>query len=523
MRTTRGFVAALTVCVFLALLGGAAAEVSLSGIFGDHMVLQRDRAIPVWGWAKPGEQVTVSLAGQTRTTVAAADGAWRVDLEPLSVNATGDTLVVEGTNRIEIADVLVGEVWICSGQSNMEWPLSGAENGAQEVASANDPLLRLINLPHIVFALPQETVTAKWAPCMPSSVRGFSAVGYCFGRKLRSELNVPIGLIGASWSGSLIEPWIPPVGFHSVPELAELSARVNLWDARTPSGLAAFQEALEKVEAWVSECAQALVEGRRPVAQPLMPGPGPGPGEPTVIYNGLIHPLAPFAVRGAIWYQGESNGGERESYFHKMQALINGWRAVFENPALSFYFVQLANYHADSGTPAGNTGYAGIRDWQRRALSIPNTGMALAIDIGNPDNIHPLNKQDVGLRLALWALARDYGQDIVCSGPLYREHAIEGNTIRLHFDHVGGGLMVGRKNGLAPTQETAGEPLKRFAVSDTGGKWHWADAEIDGDTVVASSPDVPEPVAVRYAYDANPAGCNLYNREGLPASPFTTE
>jgi sialate O-acetylesterase len=251
--------------------------------------------------------------------------------------------------------------------------------------------------------------------------------------------------------------------------------------------------------------------------------PRPGLLEPTTIYNGMIHALTPFAVRGAIWYQGEANRDEGPTYFQKMQALINGWRGVFENPELSFYFVQLANFTADTGTPAGGTGYALIRDWQRRALSIPRTGMAVAIDVGNPVDIHPTNKQDVGLRLALWALARDYGLDVVCSGPLYRECAVEGNTIRLRFDHVGGGLMVGRKSGLAPAVEAVGEPLKRFAVLGKDGQWRWANAAIDGETVVVSSPEVAEPVAVRYAYEANPAGCNLYNRAGLPASPFTTE
>jgi sialate O-acetylesterase len=237
----------------------------------------------------------------------------------------------------------------------------------------------------------------------------------------------------------------------------------------------------------------------------------------------MIHPLAPLALRGAIWYQGESNGGEGDTYYWKTRALVNGWREVFANPDLSFYFVQLANYQGDSQTPQGGTGYALIRDAQRRSLTIPRTGMAVIIDIGEAGDIHPRNKLDVGLRLAAWALARDYGKAVVFSGPLYKSHTIDANRIRLTFDSVGGGLMVGMKKGMDPTQPVPGGQLKRFAIAGADKVWQWADAVIDGDTVVVSHAQVPAPVAVRYAYDANPIGCNLYNREGFPASPFRTD
>jgi sialate O-acetylesterase len=492
-------------------------------VFTDNMVIQRDRSAPVWGWAAPGERVTVRFADQTRETVADPQGRWRVALAPLPASAEGRELVVAGSNTVRFANVLVGEVWICSGQSNMEWPLARALDGASEAAAANFPLIRLLNLPHTAHNLPQENTSGAWTPCTSNSAPGFSAVGYFFGRKLFQELNVPIGLINASWGGTRIEPWTPPVGFHSVPELAALSAQVDVWDARTPTGKVAFAAAITKLKAWLPEAEKALAAGQRPPDQPRMPEPAPDHQQPTRIYNSMIHPLAPLALRGAIWYQGESNGGEGDTYYWKTRALVNGWREVFANPDLSFYFVQLANYQGDSQTPQGGTGYALIRDAQRRSLTIPRTGMAVIIDIGEAGDIHPRNKLDVGLRLAAWALARDYGKAVVFSGPLYKSHTIDANRIRLTFDSVGGGLMVGMKKGMDPTQPVPGGQLKRFAIAGADKVWQWADAVIDGDTVVVSHAQVPAPVAVRYAYDANPIGCNLYNREGFPASPFRTD
>lgn len=475
------FVASLLACLVSV---SAYADVKLPAIFGDSMVLQRDLPVPVWGWASAEEAVTVSFGVQSKTTRADKEGRWHVKLDPLKADANGKVLKVSGANVIDIKDVLVGEVWICSGQSNMEWSLGRSLNGKEEVAAAQHPWIRLFNVPgHITSPLPRDTCPGRWQICQPAGARGFSAVGYFFGRRLQQELKVPIGLVGSNWGGTRIEPWTSPAGFRRVPELKEIADQVAAYDEKTE------------------------VSG----------------GSPSAIYNAMIHPLAPFAMRGAIWYQGESNGGEGESYYHKTRALVNGWRELF-NADLAFYWVQLANFRSPNDNPAGGDGWARIREAQREALSIKHTGMAVIIDIGEAGDIHPRNKQDVGLRLARWALHQTYGmRDIVPGGPLYRSHKIEGNSIRVSFDHVGSGLMVGKKQGLEPAQELPDGKLGRFAIAGVDRKWHWAEAAIDGTEVVVRSPEVDEPVAVRYAYSMNPAGANLYNREGLPASPFRTD
>ncbi len=340
----------------------ATADVKLASIFGDSMVLQRDLPVPVWGWADPGEEVTVTLGDQSKQTTAGDDGRWQVKLDALEANAVGQTLKVSGQNTIELKDVLIGEVWICSGQSNMEWGLGGSLNGKEEVAAADHPQIRLFNVPgHLTSPVAKDTCPGEWKICQPNTAGGFSAVGYFFGRKLQQELKVPIGLVGSNWGGTLIEPWTSPAGFRSVPELKEIADKV-----------AAYQE-------------DTKVQGRSPAA----------------IYNAMIHPLAPFAMRGAIWYQGESNGGEGESYYHKTQALVNGWRELF-NPDLAFYWVQLANFQSPTDDPAGGNGWSKLREAQRKALDIKHTGMAVIIDIGEAGDIHPRNKQDVGSRLAQW-------------------------------------------------------------------------------------------------------------------------
>ncbi|MBN2473149.1 MAG: 9-O-acetylesterase [Pirellulales bacterium] len=468
----------------------ARADVELPSIFGDSMVVQRELPVSVWGWADPGEKVTVLLAGQSKSVVADESGRWQVKLDALTANAQGQSLTVTGKNTIELKDVLVGEVWICSGQSNMEWGLGGALDGKQEVDAANHPQIRLFDVPgHTTAVLPRDKCPGNWRICQPSSAGGFSAVGYFFGRRLHEELDVPIGLVGSNWGGTRIEPWTSLSGFRSVPELKAIAEEVSDRELKSQQG--------ENVDV--------------------------GGGSPAAIYNAMIHPLAPFAMRGAIWYQGESNGGEGESYYHKTKALVNSWRGLF-NPELAFYWVQLANFQQPNDNPAGGDGWARIREAQRQALTIPHTGMAVIIDIGEANDIHPRNKQDVGWRLAQWALYQTYGKkDLVPCGPLYSSHKVEDSTIRIAFDHVGGGLVVGKKEGLKPTEEVKDGQLKRFAIAGADKKWHWAEAVIDGRTVVVKSPEVTSPVAVRYAYSMNPVGANLYNREGIPASPFRTD
>ncbi|MHC4253942.1 MAG: sialate O-acetylesterase [Planctomycetota bacterium] len=435
----------------------ADAEVTLPSIFSDHMVLQQEMPVPVWGWADAGEAVTVRFGRQSQGTRADADGKWEVSLDALKASSQPQKLLVEGTRTIVVNDVLVGEVWICSGQSNMEWSLSRTMNGQQEIAAARHPTVRLFNVPgHLTSSKPKDKCPGSWAVCSPGSVRGFSAVGYFFGRRLSRELKTPIGLVGSNWGGTRIEPWTSLDGFKSVPELSKIAAQVE--------------------SMWKKEGG-----GRRV-----------GGSTPSAIYNAMIHPLAPFAMRGGIWYQGESNGGEGISYHHKKMALINGWRKLF-NPDLAFYWVQLANFRKDANKPGGGDGWARIRDAQKKSLEIDHTGMAVIIDIGAANDIHP------------------------------RSNGGEGNKIRLLFDYVGSGLMVGRKKGLAPTERVADGKLARFSIAGADRKWVWADAVIDGGSVVVSSPDVASPVAVRYAYTMNPVGANLYNREGIPASPFRTD
>jgi sialate O-acetylesterase len=462
----------------------ALAAVKLSRAFGNHMVLQQGQPIRLFGSADPGEKVTAELAGQTATATAGEKGRFRIELPAMKADGKSHTLTVKGQNTITLTDVLLGEVWICSGQSNMEWSVGGTLNAKEEIAAANHPQIRLFNVPgHVQGPVPSDDPRGSWQLCSPNTIRGFSAVGYFFGRSLQKELNVPIGLVGTNWGGTRIEPWTPPVGFQQVPQLKDYVASLDSIDP----------------------------------AKPVKPK-----GGATYIYNGMVHGLIPLSVRGAIWYQGESNAGDGLRYEYLKEALVKGWRTVFENNDLSFYWVQLANFQGPNNNPAGG-GWGPVREGQRRALRLPKTGMAVIIDIGNARDIHPRNKQDVGARLALLALAKDYGRDIVPCGPLYKSMKIEGNKIRISFDHVGGGLITAKKEGLNPTQETSGAELTHFAIQADDGKWHWAKASFEGETVVVWAEGVVKPKHVRFGYQSNPVGINLYNKQGLPASPFTTD
>lgn len=485
---TQRYAAIVAIALLLIGPGRAQADVTLPSILASHMVLQRDMPAPVWGWAEPGENVTVSFASQMKTAAADKDGKWMVRLDALRASDKGATLTIKGNNTIELTDVLVGEVWICSGQSNMEWSVRASANAKEEIENADHPQIRLFNVPgHIVSPAPLAKLQqpGSWAACGPQSAANFSAVGYFFGRSLQKKLNVPIGLVGSNWGGTRIEPWTTLEGFESVPELTNEAAKSK-------------QQAQTNAKV--------------------------GGGDPSAICNAMVMPLAPFAMRGAIWYQGESNGGEGISYYHKKKALVNGWRKLF-NPNLAFYWVQLANFQKPTDDPAGGDGWARIREAQRMAANdIPHTGMAVIIDIGEANDIHPRNKQDAGDRLAHYALNQTYMKhDVVAAGPLFKAMKQEGGRIRLSFHHVGAGLIVGRKDGLKPTESVTDGKLARFAVAGADRKWHWADAVIDGDTVVVASKEVSHPVAVRYAYSMNPVGANLYNKEGLPASPFRTD
>jgi sialate O-acetylesterase len=455
----------------------ASAEIRLPSVIGSHMVLQRDEAVPIWGWAEAGEAVTVEFHGKKVSTKADKEGRWEVKLPASRANSKGAKLTIKGSNEIVLEDVLVGEVWLCSGQSNMEWTVSRSSNAKEEIANGNHPLIRHIKVPHKLSLKPEKDVpTSGWKVCAPNTVANFTAVGYYFGRHLMKELDVPVGLLGSNWGGTRIEPWTPAEGFKAVPALKESHA--------------------DKLEQFAS--------GK------------PGRGTPTHMYNAMISPLIPYGIRGAIWYQGESNNGEGNLYHEKMKALIAGWRSVWNKPDLPFYYVQLAPFKY-RGDPKR---LPGIWQAQLDTLKIPNTGMAVTTDITTLGNIHPPNKQDVGKRLALWALAKNYGQDkLVYSGPIFEKaNHLDGDkkkSITVHFKKLGG-----QGHGLKTTDD---KKPSHFEVAGKDGVWRPAEAVIvDGDHLIVKSEMVEEPLNVRFGWDqlATP---NLVNGAGLPASPFTSE
>ncbi|MEN6561624.1 MAG: sialate O-acetylesterase [Acidobacteriota bacterium] len=497
-----------------------AAQVRLPAVIGDHMVIQQEKPVTIWGWAGRGEAVTILLSGQERKAVAAADGTWRVVFDPLKAGDAPLEMTVRGARgaAVIVKDILVGEVWLCSGQSNMEMSFAWMSNPAPEVLRADNPNMRLFFVPKRTAGRPMDDVAAKWEPCAPDSVRTFSAVAYYFGIELNKRLGVPVGLIDSAWGGTDIEPWTPPVGFAAVPEVTPLLEKQT-------AKYAAYRDALAKVlpawEAWAREGRKALAAKAALPAEPepgLPSDPYDDPQAPTTLYNGMIHALTPFAIRGAIWYQGENNRNDCLFYEKKMEALIQGWRAVWQQGDFPFYYVQLApyNYPYNRETPAGDVPdflrLPLIWEAQRKALSIPNTGMVVTTDIATLYDIHPPYKKDVGYRLSLWARANTYGEKtLVYSGPLYRSMTVDGALIRLSFDHVGGGLVA-----------NDGQPLKWFEIAGEDHIFYKAEAEIAGDTVVVWSPRVPAPKAVRFGWDQL-AVPNLANKEGLPASPFRTD
>jgi sialate O-acetylesterase len=655
----------------------AHAELRLASPVKDNMVLQQRIPLPVWGTASPGEKVTVVFGRQKVSATADSNGQWRVTLKPLKArrDQTPAAMTVTGCDTAGVAsivvvtNVLVGEVWICSGQSNMEWPVSASANAKAEIEQADYPQIRMFTVPKKTAATPLAECDGHWAVCSPDTVNSFSAVGYFFARELHRELGIPVGMLHTSWGGSPVEPWTSLDALRATTSACERVAAyekalaeyrtdrekfdadrtaairkqeeaVAQWNRRqiendvgqrerwftgadgsgtwkdTPIPMPAGAPLLKnyigfvwcrteteipaawlgrdltlnigpvdeedlayvngtlvgetrdtslwqtprhyKVPAAVVTNRQVLIvvrvmnqfgavgvnglEGQfslMPVTaepeelpislagtwkyafgspidlqtKPNIPIPSiPGASwDVSTLHNAMIAPLAPYAVRGAIWYQGESNSGRPLEYAELFPALIRSWRATWGQPKFSFLFVQLANFMQRQRAPIEPQSWAGIRDAQRGTLSVPDTGMAVTIDIGEAADIHPRNKQDVGKRLALWALARTYGKTrLVYSGPLYRRLTVEDNRAVVDFDQTGSGLMC------------KGSPLVGFAVAGEDKVFHRAQAAVAGKCVVVTSDKVPKPVAVRYAWANNPI-CNLYNREGLPASPFRTD
>lgn len=494
----------------LLLMAPLRADVKLPAIISDNMVLQRDQPIPLWGWADAGEQVTLTWGEAQVTAAANNEGRWTAQLPPRPAGGPFE-LTIAGKNTITLRNVLVGEVWVASGQSNMEWPVQWSLNADQEIAAANYPQIRLFSVKHTVANQPRPDTEGAWVECTPQTIPGFSATAYFFGRELHQALGVPVGLIKTAWGGTPAESWTSRSSLEAYPDLKVL---VERWDALCLQALedhaGALDQYFQQIAKWVQNSQASGLLTPMPPA-PSLPGVLQNPWRASGLYNGMIAPLIPYAIRGAIWYQGESNANRAYQYRTLFPAMIQDWRLHWGQGDFPFLFVQLANFTAPPAEP-GESEWAELREAQSMALALPHTGMAVAIDVGEANDIHPKNKQEVGHRLALAARAVAYGQDVVYSGPLYQSMAVEGSSIRLWFRHLGGGLAT-----------QGGEPLKGFAIAGEDKKFVWAEARIEGETVVVHSDQVPKPVAVRYAWANNPEGCNLCNRAGLPASPFRTD
>ncbi len=499
-------------------LPGVAGGVELPTMLGNHAVLQRGEPVPVWGWGKPGEEVTVSFAGQVKRARVNEKGSWRLELDAMEASAKGRPMEVTGADgqSVKVEDVLVGEVWMASGQSNMQWALSATERAKEDIPTANDPAVRMFLTDLVTAGSPQRRVGGEWNVTTPQNAGKFSAVGYYFALRLREELGVPVGIIRTAWGGKPSEAFTSRESLAMEPEgtalLQKLDSEMRRFDlARAQVNYEKKVEAWQK--AWQANKAEKDPKKRKKLPRkPQKPKPPAlSPNRPMSIYNGMIHPWVGYAMKGAIWYQGESNAGRAKEYETIFPLLILDWRRQWKKE-LPFYFVQLANFRAPSRKPGEASSWAELQNAQRLALRLPATGMAVINDIGDARDIHPRNKKDVGERLALWALANDYNKKgVVVSGPLYREFQVEDGRLRILFEHAGG---LRTRDGKAPG---------RFEIAGQDQVWHWAEAVIEGEAVVVSSPKVIKPVAVRYAWASNPEGANLVNGAGLPASLFRTD
>lgn len=487
------------------LLQQASADVRLPALISDNMVLLEEAPARIWGWAAPQEIVKVSLAGQTAEASADADGRWAVRFEGLKPGDAGE-MTVTGKNTIAIKNVLVGEVWIASGQSNMEWVVANSAKAPDEIATANHPSIRMFTVQKNPQTEPQTDCKGRWEVCTPETVARFSAVGYFFGRHLQGALKVPIGIIHSSWGGTEAELWTPAEVLGADPLLQPTLARWDQAKAAYPKAKADYEAA---VAAWPAAVEAAKAAGKPEPAKPRAPRGTDAFGSPGCLYNGMIAPLLPYTIRGAIWYQGESNSGNPKLYQRLFPTMIASWRERWNVGEFPFLFVQLANFRARKDQPADSK-WAALREAQTMTLALPHTGMAVAIDIGEADDIHPKNKQEVGRRLGLVAQAAVYYQDVEFAGPLYSSSQAEEGKIRLSFRHADG------------LKASDGGKLRGFAVAGADGKFQWAEAEIQGDHIVVQSASIPQPIAVRYAWADNPE-CNLTNNTGLPASPFRTD
>lgn len=503
------------------------AEIKPNPLFTDGAVLQSGQSVPVWGTARDGEKVTVEI-GEQKVSTTATNGLWRVNLKPLTAGGPF-TMTLTGDNVVTVNQILVGEVWVCSGQSNMEWPLQRADNADQEIPLANYPKIRMFTVKKNVSIKPLAEAEGRWVECSPASAGGFSAVGYFFARDLYQKLDVPVGMIHTSWGGTPAESWTSIEGLGKDPELKAHLDAAQAAIANYPTKVAAYSEKIEAftaaqvaweetvnkpyavaLEAWKEEVAQAKLANQALPEKPKLPSQKPSrPEKPdgnqnseTTLFNGMLNPIVPYAIKGTIWYQGESNANRARLYRTLFPVMIADWREKWNQGNFPFLFVQIAPYRDQP---------AEIREAQLLTLAkSENTAMTVITDFGNANDIHPTQKEPVGHRLSLAARALAYGEKIEYSGPLYQSKSIQSDTIILSFTHVGGGLVA--KDG----------DLKGFTIAAADGKFVPAKAVIEGTTIRVSAPDVKAPQAVRFGWE-NVPDLNLFNTDGLPASPFRTD
>lgn len=543
------------------------ADIRMPRIFGDHMVLQQDSQLSIWGWADPGEKVVVTLAGKKGKAVAGQDGKWKVSLKPIKTKSKGQTLTIKGNNKIIYEDVLVGDVWVASGQSNMEWGIN-KNHYKKDVDASADSLLRLFFVPRNTsldplsdIYMPEDTQNpewaAKWVLCTPEALRkingqGFASAAYYFARDIRQTNGRPLGIIQSAWEGTRAEAWTSLSALKAEPKLKryvdlyEKNVRINPEVvANYKQRKAEFDVAIKKwnntvgkewdeaQKEWAIEVKKAQAAGLPIPEKPKPSSPRPsdppkpngGNNGPTNLFNAMINPLIPLSIKGVIWYQGEFNsGGSGKEYATLFPCLINDWRQKWGIGDFPFIYVQLPNFGPVDQKPSEEgQGWRWVREGQLKALALPNTAMAVTIDVGDPFDLHPIDKYDVGHRLALAARKLAYGEKIIASGPLYQSMTIEGDKAIIHFSNCGSGLTIA-SSPYTPKGEKPknSEKLTGFCIAGEDRKFVWTDAVIDGDRVIVSSPKVLKPVAVRYGFSNSPV-CNLYNKELLPASPFRTD
>jgi sialate O-acetylesterase len=485
------------------------ADVRLPAIFGSNMVLQRDQQIPVWGFSSPRESVTVVFNGAVKRTVGDENGRWSVVLDAMSDGGPFD-MTVSGTNSIELRNILIGEVWICSGQSNMTMELKKTTGADEVIAASANPRLRLFTVKRVLSDTLLNDVQGTWEECSPEVSGDFSAVAYFFGKNLYDSLQVPIGLVHVSWGGTAAEGWMPRDVLESDPDFAPIIQRWVRDSTAYPEAIKEFNEKLPALSAqWIKDSAAAVSLGRSLPRKPTAPR-GPGHRDtPCGQYNGMLHPIIPFAMRGVIWYQGEGNASRAHQYRRLFPALITTWRTLWKQGEFPFYFVQLPNLNRQP--EPSKSGWAELREAQMLTLALPNTGMAVTIDVGDPKDLHPANKRPVGERLAYIALAKTYGKPIPYAAPIVQQVNFSGASATVRFEKT--------KDGLTTRD---GKKLLGFTLAGNDKKFYPAQGVLKGNEVIVSSPFVKRPESVRYAWADDPNG-NLCTRSGLPVAPFRSD